>query len=128
MARDNPTCGQARIANELSIKLGIQVSPRTIQKYLLKDANGGRWRPDPSQRWMTFVRNHAQALLACDFFVSVTARFQVFYAFVIMEIGTRRLVHFNVTAHPNAAWTLQQFICGAHRFYSPENGALFNSW
>jgi putative transposase len=26
-----------------------------------------------------------------------------------MEIGTRRLVHFHVIAHPNAAWTLQQF-------------------
>jgi hypothetical protein len=58
---------------------------------------------------MTFVRNHAQAMLACDFFVSVTAGFQIVYVFVIMEIGTRRLVHFNVTAHPNAAWTLQQF-------------------
>ena len=58
---------------------------------------------------MTFVRNHAQAMLACDFFVSVTARFQVVYVLVIMEIGTRRLVHFNVTAHPNATWALQQF-------------------
>jgi len=109
MARDNPTWGQARIANELLVKLGIQVSPRTIQKYLLKDPNGRRRRPDRSQRWMTFVRNHAQAMLACDFFVSVTARFQVLYVFVIMGIGTRRLVHFNVTAHPGAAWTLQQF-------------------
>jgi len=63
MARDNPILGQARIANELFIKLGIQVSPRTIQKYLQKDPNGRR-RPDPSQRWMTFVRNHEQAMLA----------------------------------------------------------------
>lgn len=109
MARENPTWGQARIANELLVKLGIQVSPRTIQKYLRKDPNGRRQRPDRSQRWMTFIRNHAQAMLACDFFVSVTARFQVLYVFVIMEIGTRRLVHFNVTAHPHAAWTLQQF-------------------
>jgi len=109
MARDNPTWGQARIANELFVKLGIQVPPRTIQGYLLKDPNGGRWPSDPSQRWMTFVRNHAQAMLACDFFVTVTTRFLVLYVFVIMEIGTRRLVHFNVTAHPNAAWTLQQF-------------------
>jgi hypothetical protein len=109
IARENPTWGQARIANELLVKLGIQVSPRTIQKYLLKDPNGRRRRPDRSQRWMTFIRNHAQAMLACDFFVSVTARFQVLYVFVIMEIGTRRLVHFNVAAHPHAAWTLQQF-------------------
>jgi len=89
MAGDNPTWGQARIANELLVRLGIQVSPRTIQKYLLKDPNSGRRHPDPSQRWMTFARNHAQAMLACDFFAIVTARFQVLYVFVIMEIGTR---------------------------------------
>jgi transposase InsO family protein len=109
MARDNPSWGQARIANELLVKLEIQVSPRTIQKYLLKDPNGGRKRPDTSQRWMNFVRNHGQAMLACDFLVTVTARFQILYVFVIMEIRTRRLVHFNATTHPNAAWTLQQF-------------------
>jgi transposase InsO family protein len=37
MARDNPTWGQARIAGDLCLKLGIQVSPRTFQKYLLRD-------------------------------------------------------------------------------------------
>jgi putative transposase len=100
MPRDNPTWGQARMANELLVKLGIQVSPRTVQKYLLKDPNGGRRRPDPSQRWMTFVRNHAQAKLACDFFVTVTARFQIIYVFVIMEISTRRLVHFMLLLIP----------------------------
>src|SRR5207248_2581604 len=57
----------------------------------------------------TFVRNHAQAVLACDFFVTVTASFRVLYVFVIMEVGTRRITHFNVTAHPTAEWTLQQF-------------------
>jgi putative transposase len=63
----------------------------------------------PSQRQMTFVRNHAQAILACDFFVVVTANFRLLYVFVIMEVGTRRIAHFNVTAHPTADWTLQQF-------------------
>jgi transposase InsO family protein len=108
MSRDNPTWGQARIAAELCLKLGIQVSARTIQKYLQEDQNGYRRRPDSSQRWMTFVRNQAKAIVACDFFVVVTARFRVVYVFVIMEVGTRRLVHFNVTSHPTAAWTLQQ--------------------
>ena len=55
---------------------------------------------------MTF---HAQALLPCDFFVAVTARFQVVYVFVIMEVGCRRITYFNVTAHPTAEWKLQQF-------------------
>jgi putative transposase len=109
MARDNPTWGQARIAAELFLKLGIEVSPRTVQKYLLEGPKAGRRQAVPSQRWMTFVRNHAKAMVACDFFIAVTARFRVIYVFLIMEVGTRRLVHFNVTSHPTAAWTLQQF-------------------
>jgi putative transposase len=109
MARDNPTWGQARIAAELRLKVGIQVSPRTVQKYLLEDPKAGRRQRVPSQRWMTFVRNHAQGMLACDFFVSVTVRFHLIYVFLIMDVGTRRLLHFNVTSHPTAAWTLQQF-------------------
>jgi putative transposase len=108
MARDN-NWGQARIAAELLLKLGIQVSPRTVQKYLLEDPKGGRRQTVPSQRWMTFVHNHAKAMLACDFFVCVTVRFQVVYVFLIMEVGTRRLIHFNITSHPTATWTLQQF-------------------
>jgi transposase InsO family protein len=39
----------------------------------------------------------------------VTVRFRILYVLVIMEVGTRRLVHFNVTSHPTAAWALQQF-------------------
>jgi hypothetical protein len=108
MARDNPTWGQARIAAELLLKLGIQVSPRTVQKYLLENPKGGRGAV-PSQRWMTFVRNHAKGMLACDFFVSMTVSFHILYVFVMMEVGSRRILHFNVTSHPTAAWTLQQF-------------------
>ena len=58
---------------------------------------------------MTFVRNHAKAIVACDFFVVLTATFRVLYVFVLIEVGTRRIVHQNVTAHPTADWTLQQF-------------------
>src|SRR5437762_8299110 len=43
-----------------------------------------------SQRWMTFVRNHAKAIIACDFFIVVTATFRLVYVFVIMEVGRRR--------------------------------------
>ena len=71
MAAGNPTWGEEHIANELKLKLGIRVSPRTVQKYLRECP---RRQPAPSQRWLTFVRNHAQAMLACDFFVVFTAR------------------------------------------------------
>ena len=65
-------------------------------------------RRTSSQNWRTFVRNHAQSIVACDFLVVVTARFRTLYVFLLMEVGTRRIVHCNVTAHPTAAWTLQQ--------------------
>jgi putative transposase len=108
MAKENPTWGQARIASELSLKLGIYVSPRTVRAYWPSEPDGRFWGTS-SQHWQTFVRNHARAILACDFLVAVTARFRVLYVFVIMEIGTRQILHCNVTSHPTAAWALQQF-------------------
>jgi putative transposase len=62
-----------------------------------------------SQRWMTFVRNHAKAIIACDFFIVVTATFRLVHVFIIMEVGSRKILHFNTTCHPAAEWTLQQF-------------------
>ena len=106
MAAANPTWGQEHIANELKLKLGIRVSPRTVQKYLAGDCP--RRTPDPKQRWLTFVRNHASAIAACDFFVVVTAHFRFLYVFVVMELAKRRILHCNVTAHPTAEWTAQQ--------------------
>ncbi len=92
---------------ELLLKLGISVSPRTVRRYMR--------RPHPvhpgsqTQAWSTFMRNHAREVLACDFFVTVTARFRVLYVFVVLDVGTRRVMHWNVTEHPTAEWTVQQF-------------------
>ena len=108
MAQDNPTWGEERIANELLLKLGLRVSPRTVRKYMPKRVNPGRGQRVSSQHWRTFVRNHAMAIIACDFCVVVTATFRLLYVFVIMEHATRRILHTNVTTHPTAHWTLQQ--------------------
>jgi len=62
-----------------------------------------------SPQWSTFVRNHANAVLACDFFVAISATFRAFYVFVVLDVGTRRIRHCNVTDHPTAEWTAQQF-------------------
>jgi putative transposase len=59
-------------------------------------------------RWSTFLRLHAQGIIACDFFVAVTATFRLLYVFVVIEHRSRRLIHCNVTTHTSAAWTLQQ--------------------
>ena len=105
MAIENPTWGEERIANELLLKLRLRVSPRTVRKYMPIWPPGG---PRGDQRWSTFLRNHAHAIVACDFFVTVTATFQLLYVLVAIEHGSRRLLHMNVTRHPTSAWTLQQ--------------------
>ena len=106
MVQGNPTWGEARVACELSLKLGIRVSPRTVRAYWPEDLIPSRVLS--SQRWMTFVRNHAKAIVACDFVVAVTLRFRILYVFVVMEVGSRRILHVNVTPHPTSSWTLQQ--------------------
>ncbi|WP_116813027.1 integrase core domain-containing protein [Steroidobacter cummioxidans] len=97
--------GQERIANELLLKLGLRVSPRTVAKHMPRPAPG---RPRGSQLWSTFLRNHARGVIACDFLVAVTSTFRVLYVLVVIEHYSRRLIHFNVTAHPTAEWTRQQ--------------------
>lgn len=107
MTQENPTWGQERIANELLLKLGLRVSPRTVRKYMPQRLDRGPGTRATSQRWSTFVRNHAQAIVACDFCVAVTATFRLLYVFVVMEHASRRILHINVTAHPTAPWTRQ---------------------
>ena len=80
MAAENPLWGEERIANELLLKLGLRVSPRTVRKYMPKRPAG---RPRGDQRWSTFLRNHARAIVACDFFIAVTATFRLLYVFVV---------------------------------------------
>ena len=131
MACENPIWGEERIANELLLKLGLRVSPRTVRKYLPKHLDRGRGKRAQSQRWQTFVRNHAQAIAACDFCVVVTATFRLPYVFVVMEHATRRILHANVTAHPTAPWTLQQLrdaIPADHtyRFLIHDRDAIFS--
>ena len=128
IATANHTQGEERIAAELLVKLGIRVSPRTVRRNLPtgRTPRGGA----PSQRWTTFVRNHASAVLACDFFIAITATFRVFYVFVVMEVGTRRIWHWNVTEHPTAEWAAQQFrmlMSGdePHRFLIHDHDSIY---
>jgi hypothetical protein len=89
MAVANRTWGEERIAAELLVKLGIRVSPRTVRRYMLPTHGAGSRCKSPG--WTTFVRNHARAMLACDFFVAGTVRFQLLYGFVVLDVGTRRM-------------------------------------
>ena len=127
MATENPLWGEERIANELLVKLGIRVSPRTVRKYMPMRPPG---QPRGDQRGSTFLKNHAKAILACDFFIAVTATFRMLYVFVVIEHSTRRLAHINVTANPTADWTLQQLRevvgnGGGHRYLIHDRDQIF---
>ena len=63
MARDNLTWGRRRIANELRLKLGLRVSPRTVRKYMPTHLGRALGHRVLAQRWWTFVRNHAWDLI-----------------------------------------------------------------
>ena len=78
------------------------------------------------------MRNHANAIVACDFLVAVTVRFQFLYVLVILELGSRRILHCNVTAHPTAEWTGQQFREAIpseqrHRFLIHDRDSIFSA-
>lgn len=103
MAKDNLLWSAERIHGEL-LKLDIKVATASIQKYIRQV------RPSraPSQTWSVFLHNHAKDIWACDFLPVIDLFFRQFYLFFIVELATRRVIHFNVTAHPTDAWVAQQ--------------------
>jgi putative transposase len=101
MCRENPGWGAPRIHGEL-LKLGIDIGESSVSKYMVRP------RKPPSQTWRTFLENHAQQLASIDFFTVPTIRFQILYVFLVLAHDRRRILHFNVTAHPTAEWTGQQ--------------------
>jgi hypothetical protein len=64
--------------------------------------------PRKTQTWHTFIQNHANEVWACDFLTQYTAFFAIAYVFVIMEVGSQRIVHVKVTANPTLSWVKQQ--------------------
>jgi putative transposase len=103
MAAANRLWGAERIRGELR-KLDIRVAKSTIQRYLRETRPPGRGR----QTWPTFLRNHAAEIWACDFLPVTDLLFRPLYAFVVVALGTRRVVHVGVTRHPTDAWVAQQ--------------------
>jgi putative transposase len=101
MSRENPLWGAPRIHGEL-LKLGIDIGETSVGKYIVRRRN------PPSQDWRTFLENHVKSMVSIDFFSVPTICFQVLYVFLVLAHDRRRIVHFNVTAHPTAEWTAQQ--------------------
>jgi putative transposase len=103
LATENPTWGAPRVHGELR-RLGFNVSERTVSHLMPRRTP----KPEAVQRWMMFLRNHRDAIAAMDFFVVPTVTFRILYVWFVIGHGRRRIVHFHVTDHPDAAWVAQQ--------------------
>ncbi len=103
MAAANPLWGAPRTHGEL-LKLGIDVAERTVSRLIPKP------RSPPSQTWRAFLTNHVRDLVSIDFFTVPTAHSRVLFVLVVLAHDRRRVLHFNVTEHPTAAWTAQQIV------------------
>jgi len=125
MAEANCLWGAERIRGEL-LKLDIRVAKSTIQRYLRQARPPRR----AGQLWATFLRNHAQDIWACDFLPVTDLLFRPLYAFIVIALETRRVVHVGVTRHPTDAWVAQQLReatpFGQHpRYLSRDNDSKF---
>jgi putative transposase len=103
MVAENPTWGAPCIHGELRM-LGFDLSERTVQRWMRRAPRS----PEPARRWMAFLGNHREAIAAMDFFTVPTLTFGVLYYFFVIAHNRRRILHCNVTKHPNSAWVIQQ--------------------
>ncbi len=103
MAKENPTWGAPRIHGEL-LKLGFEVSERTVSRYLAQVGRNG----DARKRWLVFLKNHQEVIAAMDFFTVPTVTFRVLYCFFLISHSRRKVLHFNATEHPTSPWVVQQ--------------------
>jgi transposase InsO family protein len=109
-------------------KLGFVLSERTVARYLQGIARRG----DPAKKWLAFLHNHREAIVALDLFTVPTATFRVLYCFFVIEHGRRRILHFNVTPHPSADWVVQQLResfaeAAPYRYVILDRDSIFNA-
>ncbi len=103
MVAENPTWGAPRIHGEL-LMLGFDVSERTISRWMRRAPRD----PEPAKRWLAFLKNHREAIVAMDFFTVPTITFGMLYCFFVIGHDRRRILHVNVTRHPTSLWIVQQ--------------------
>ena len=127
MATENRLWGAERIRGEL-LKLGMHVCKRTIQKYIRLV----RSPQSRGQRWATFLHNHAAQIWACDFLQVTDLFFRPLFAFFIIELKSRKVIHVGVTRSPTDSWVAQHLreatpYGQAPRFLICDNDSKFGS-
>ena len=126
LAQENSDWGARKIHGELQ-KLGWVLSQRTVARYL----RGLHRRGDLAKKWLAFLHNHREAIVAFDLFTVPSATFRVLYRFFVIEHERRRILHFNLTRHPSADWIVQQLRetfaeAAPYRYAILDHDAIFN--
>jgi hypothetical protein len=125
-AAENPTWGAPRIHGEL-LRLGFEISEPTVSRWLQKMPRNS----ELGKRWLTFLRNHREAIAAMDFFTVPTLTFGILYCFFVIGHDRRKILRFNVTRHPSALWIVEQMretwpYASAHRFLILDRDSKFS--
>ncbi|GAA3810338.1 hypothetical protein GCM10022206_56160 [Streptomyces chiangmaiensis] len=105
LARENPTLGLQEGAWRTAC-----AGDQGGRFHGVGDLEGRGIDPAPgrsSSTWADFLRSQAEALLACDFFETVTLTGARLYVFAVIEHASRRVRVLGATAHPSAAWVVQ---------------------
>ena len=105
LVRENPAWGYRRVHGELLV-LGVKAAPSTVWEILKKagiDPAPGR----SATTWAGFLSSQAEALLACDFFETVTLSGTRVFVLAVIEHHTRRIRVLGATTHPTTSWVAQ---------------------
>jgi hypothetical protein len=121
------------------LRLGRAEDPRRVAEArlgALREDRGALFagihrRGDPAQKWLAFLHNHREAIVAFDLFTVPSATFRVWYCFFVIEHERRWILHFNVTRHPSADWIVQQLRetlpeAAPYRYAILDHDAIFN--
>jgi putative transposase len=106
LARENSSWGYFRIVGELR-RLGIDVSA-TLVRNVLRAAGVPPAPQRGQQDWRSFLRQHGETTLACDFLTVDTVLLRRLYVLAFICIGSRRIEYVACTSNPDGRWILQQ--------------------
>jgi putative transposase len=86
--------------------LGVKVAPSTVWE-ILKEAGIDPAPGRSATTWASFLCSQAEALVACDFFETVTLSGTRVFVLAVIEHHARRIRVLGATAHPTASWVAQ---------------------
>jgi transposase InsO family protein len=109
IARENPRMGYGKVAGETR-KLGfVRFGRSSVARILKQHGLSPERRHRAGLGWLQFLAHYGRFIWASDFCTVTTAALRTYYLVFFLEIGTRRIIHWNASSSPEEAWVVQQF-------------------